>query len=400
MHPRGCRVRKGPAAPAERTQPVPERAARGFRAGLLASAAVPAAPDSDAVRAPGHGPGAAERLPSELGAADDVTGGAGGSRPARWTPWRVLFASALCVATVETVGHFTIQSRVVEAADWRAAAEHLRAELQPTDALLLAPEWVSPVARVALGDLMTEQRAAYSDLAGFTRAVEVSARGRRHPHLAGREATRATRVGALTIREYELGPSPVLYDLTDHVEEAQVALRRQSGEQPCAWRTGALGRGGLGAGPLMPAGRFECDPRHPWVFVGRTINEDLDLQPRRCVWQHPAEAGSSVVTTFEDVPLGARLVLHAGLYYEHERMREHPPFELRVHVNGREVGHMTHRDGDGWKRLEASTGEAGSDPTRRGQVQIEVSADNPHLRSVCWAADIRSAARASGEVLP
>jgi hypothetical protein len=313
----------------------------------------------------------------------------------------VLFACALCVAVVETVGHFTIQARVVPDGDWQAAAGHLRqANLSPTDALLLAPDWVSPVARVALGDLMTEQRAAYSDLAGFTRAFELSARGRRHPALTGLDATEVTRVGMLTVREYALGPSPVLYDLTDHLEHASVSLHRRDEVLPCPWRTGRLGRGGLGAGPLMPAARFECDPRHPWVFVGRTINEDLDLRPRRCVWQHPPEAGSRVVTTFEDVPLGARLVLHAGLYYEHERMREHPPFELRVYVDGAEVAHMTHRDGDGWKRLEAETGAAGARADRRGQVQIEVEAQDPHLRSVCWAADIRSAERTASEELP
>lgn len=323
-----------------------------------------------------------------------------GSRPARWTPWRVLFASTLTVALVEVIGHFTVQSRVVPDHDWRAAAEVLRAEVQPSDTILVAPDWASPVARMALGDLLTEPRVAYSDLAGFTRAFELSARGRRHPDLAGREPTSVRRVGALTLREYPLGPSPVLYDLTEHLEQARVSVRRRNGEQPCPWRVGPVGRGGLGAGPMMPAGRFECDPRHAWVFVGRTVNEDLELRPRRCVWQHPAEAGSSVITTFEDVPLGARLVLYAGLYYEHERMREHPPFELRVHVDGHEVAFMSHRDGDGWKRIEAVTGPAGADPTRRGQVQIEVSATEPHLRSVCWHADLRTAERRPSEEAP
>ncbi|MBK6809507.1 MAG: hypothetical protein IPG81_11510 [Sandaracinaceae bacterium] len=323
-----------------------------------------------------------------------------GSRPARWNAWRVVFASTLAVALVEVVGHYTVQSRVVPEDDWRAAAAVLRDEVQPTDTILVAPDWASPVARMALGDLMTEPRAAYSDLAGFTRAFELSARGRRHPDLVGREPTSVQRVGALTLREYALGESPVLFDLTAHLEQASVSVRRRSGEQPCPWRSSSLGRGGLGAGPMMPAARFECDPRHEWVFVGRTVNEDLHLRPRRCVWQHPAEAGSSVVTTFEDVPLGARLVLYAGLYYEHERMLEHPPFELRVHVDGQEVAHMTHRDGDGWKRIEANTGPASADPTRRGRVQVEVSAQDPHLRSVCWHADIRTAQRRPSEELP
>lgn len=337
--------------------------------------------------------------PSNVEGARDTISLPKGSRPARWNPWRVLFASTLAVAVVEVVGHFTVQSRVVPRDDWQAAAEVLRGEVQPSDTILVAPDWASPVARLALGDLMTEARVGYSDLAGFTRAFELSARGRRHPALAGLSPASVQRVGSLTLREYALGPSPVLYDLTEHLEQASVLLRRRNGEQPCPWRAGPPGRGGLGAGPMMPGERFECDSRHAWIFVGRTVNEDLDLHPRRCVWQHPAETGSSVITTFEDVPLGARLVLYAGLYYEHERMREHGPFELRVHVDGQEVAYMSHRDGDGWKRIEAVTGPAGSDPTRRGRVQIEVSAADPHLRSVCWHADIRAAERQPSEEL-
>ncbi len=172
-----------------------------------------------------------------------------GSRPARWNAWRVVFASTLAVALVEVIGHYNIQSRVVPEDDWRAAAAVLRDEVQPTDTILVAPDWASPVARMALGDLMTEPRAAYSDLAGFTRAFELSARGRRHPDLVGREPTSVQRVGALTLREYALGESPVLFDLTAHVEQASVSVRRRSGEQPCPWRSSSSGAAASAPGP-------------------------------------------------------------------------------------------------------------------------------------------------------
>ncbi len=316
-----------------------------------------------------------------------------------WTARSVLFGCVVVIAVVEILAHFVVQERVPSEDAFRDAAAYLRESAAASDAIVIAPEWYSPVARVHLGDMMTEQRAAFSDLNGFTGVYELSARGRRSAAVRGLQPDRTQRFGPLTLRHYDLGPSPLLYDLTDHIESARVALVRGAGaaatQSECPWRHGALGRGGLGAGPLMPAGRFECDPTHPWVFVGRTINEDLDLHPRRCVWQHPPEAGARVVTTYTDVPLGARLVLYAGLYYEHERMREHPPFELRVRVDGREVAQMRHRDGDGWKRIEADMG-AGA-PERRGQVEIEVSAENPHLRSVCWSAQILSGARRASE---
>jgi hypothetical protein len=59
----------------------------------------------------------------------------------------------------------------------------------------------------------------------------------------------------------------------------------------------------------------------------------------------------------------------------------------RVLVDGEERGRMTHRDGDGWARIDVPTGVA------RGELAIEVSAVEPRLRSFCWAASARTAAQ-------
>jgi hypothetical protein len=112
--------------------------------------------------------------------------------------------------------------------------------------------------------------------------------------------------------------------------------------------------------------------------------------PRYCVWQHPAGT-EPIRASFADVPLGERLVLYGGLYYEHKRNLEHGPVSVAVRVDGEEIGRMTHADGDGWKRMEASTQRAGRPRRERGTVTIEVTAPNPHLRSLCWAATTRGA---------
>jgi hypothetical protein len=127
--------------------------------------------------------------------------------------------------------------------------------------------------------------------------------------------------------------------------------------------------------------------------VGTTVQDALDLSPRYCIWQHPA-GREPIRATFEDVPLGDRIVLYGDIYYEHERDLEHGPVDVAVFVDGEQVGRMVHRDGDGWKRIVVSTQLAGRPHRARGEVRIEVSAEDPNLRSLCWAATTRSAEHA------
>ena len=48
-------------------------------------------------------------------------------------------------------------------------------------------------------------------------------------------------------------------------------------------------------------------------------------------------------------------------------------------------GGMTHRDGEDFRKLVLSSGNG----TQRGEIRIDVRADNPDKRSFCWAASTR-----------
>ncbi|HJL16835.1 MAG TPA: hypothetical protein RMH99_14320 [Sandaracinaceae bacterium LLY-WYZ-13_1] len=301
--------------------------------------------------------------------------------------WGALWLALLGVAIVELVGHFVVQARVVPDDDWARAAGLVRRAHRPGDLIVAAPGWADPLVRQALGDLIEPAEAGRSDLAGYERLWALSIRGHRPEEAPDAPAELDRAVGAVRVLRWRLPSEPVLYDFTEHVREARVTLGTGDGARRCTWRrTGRPRGGGLGAGPIQPAERHVCDPRRSWLWVGTTIQDDLDLSPRYCIWQHPA-GREPIRATFPGVPLGERLVLYGDVYYEHERHEEHGPVHVTVSVNGEPVGRMTHRDGDGWKRMEASTEVPGAGA--RGEVTVEVTAPNPHLRTFCWAATTR-----------
>jgi len=307
---------------------------------------------------------------------------------ARTIPGLLLAVAVVLVLPVaELAAHGVNRVRVVTAADWARAAAVVRPDLRDRDAVVSAPGWTDPLLRQALGDEIPLAMAGRSDLARYERLWALSIRGATPPEAPADRPVLDRRVGPVRIRRWDLGPSPVLADLVPRIPEAEVRL----GGAPCRWTPGRRGRGGgLGAGPFTPGERFVCDPKRPWLWVGATVTEDLDLEPRRCVWQHP-EGAAPVTATFGNVPLGDRIVLYAGLYYEHERARTGGPVDVRVDVDGRSVGALRHVDGDGWKRLEARTGAASPEAT--GTVAITVTSPAPRFRSLCWAATTRAGHR-------
>lgn len=294
------------------------------------------------------------------------------------------------IAVIEIIGHFVVRSRVVPEADWRAAATFVRAERREGDRVVVAPAWADPVLRVHFRDLISLRDAAAPDLDRYTRLWVVSIRGHRSPLEPRREPHLDRSFGAVRVRRFGLGPSRTLYDFVDHLAEAEVALEREGRSEPCRYqRRAPVGPGGLAAGPMWPAERFQCDASRPWLWVGETVLTDLELEPRRCIWQHPA-GKEPIRTTFRDVPLGDRLVVHGGIHYYQERDLGRAPVRLVIRVDGEPIGEMIHRDGDGWKRIEART------PARaHGEVTFEVTANDPHLRTFCWSATVQDGERTS-----
>lgn len=295
-------------------------------------------------------------------------------RPTAWA-W-VLIAG---LALFELVAHFSIRATIPSDESWEAASAFVRARYQPSDRIVASPFWTDPIVRAQLADLLTMRMAALPDASGVDRIWELGVRG-----ASSRDEPPALEehFGAVRVRMWSLRGAELVYDFVDEIENAEVELLGSDGSKTCPWRNTPPARGGLERGPMTPAERFICDRRRPWLWVGATVLTDLNLQPRRCIWQHPA-GPDPVRVSYRDVPLGDRLVVRAGVDYQVERGREHAPVRLRVWIEERLAGELFHEDGDGWSGFEVDTSELGLE---RATVRFETTADNPDKRLFCWSA--------------
>ncbi|HEY6877854.1 MAG TPA: hypothetical protein VI299_07530 [Polyangiales bacterium] len=314
----------------------------------------------------------------------------------RWaSPWWLLF---LGLAIAEVVALGVREHRVPAESDWSAAAEHVRARLDARDgkdAITVAPGWADPLLRLYLGDRMSVRMSGRADLDGYERLWVLSIRGARAADAPVRQPDYTETFGRVRVERYDLGRSTVLIDLVDALPTARVERVLDGVPEPCALRTfpPSVLQGGLGGGVVAPRQRFQCDFERPWLWVGVTVIEALDLSPKRCIWTHP-QGKEPIVVTYRQVPLGQRIVLHGGLDYHDERDTNKAPVQLRVFVDGKEAADLTHHDGDGMKRWEVDLRKTfGTAIPPTGELRLEVTTPEPFRRSFCWTGTVESAAR-------
>ena len=112
---------------------------------------------------------------------------------------------------------------------------------------------------------------------------------------------------------------------------------------------------------------------------------DLSYTPRRCVLMHPTESNMTVV--YPPGPIGTKVVAYVGLHVFAEREKAKAPVHARISVDGHEVAHARHVDGDGWLRFEGSTAEHAG---KSLPVKVETWAEgSPQYRIACVAAELR-----------
>jgi hypothetical protein len=222
-------------------------------------------------------------------------------------------------------------------ADWRAAADEVRAGLKDGDLIVFAPRWADQVGRSHLGDVMPLEMVAHADTDRYARIWEVAIRGAHSDELAGAKQVRESYHGRVRVTLYEKPREEVLYDFTSHAATARVI-----------------------------AGRAEP----------RTL--EVDYRPRRGIL---APAPASI--EFSDVPLGGKLVGYTGLHDYFSRKNSDAPVDFVVRIDGAEKLRVRHQNDEGWRRFEIVT------PAGSHAVQFEISSPSPAWRTFGFHAEVR-----------
>ncbi len=298
------------------------------------------------------------------------------SRPRRRVTWPWVI---VLVACVELVGHFVFARAMPDIASYDRLEDPLASRARAGDALIVSPRWAEPMVRKALGERGLEMVAPSLD---HTSVIEVSVNGRRSERHANWVVTQSRDVGPFALRRLRRpnGVTPITNFVKRFADADDVTVH--AGAEPCRYnRLARPVAGGLGGHPTFPSQRFEC-PRLPQIAVGVTVIADERWRPRRCILAHPPPSGELVVR-FAQVPLGGRIVGHAGLDWMLERARRGAPISMRVIVDGRELLTNIHADGDGWARFEASVPNGDH---RLHDVAFAIASPGTRARHFCFEA--------------
>lgn len=157
----------------------------------------------------------------------------------------------------------------------------------------------------------------------------------------------------------------VLYDMGDNLTKARVGLSNST-RGPCSrsW------------------GRFICGPQE-WQHVYQTVVEFLDTPMRRCIWAHPQDGGS-LVMSFDAVPTGHALIGYYGV--ARSGGTRNTPVTLHIAVDAEPVHEVrTTRDG----RVEVFEVPLHSHADKDAlEITFSVDTSNSGQRHFCFNAQV------------
>lgn len=306
-------------------------------------------------------------------------------------PWkRWAFAIVPAVGVIELVLHVAQTHGAPSDADWERAKLEISLTAKPEDLVVVAPDWVDPLAREKLGgDILTIEREARPDATRFPRAIELSMRGKHLVEFAQWKVAQTKDVGPFVLTTFE-NPAPmkVIDDLLSHMASRKMKVFRLDRPDGYGWGSECqrqlLGSesGNIGFGPAIPADRFTCKGGE---IVGISVVPDLDYVPRRC-FLAPPPGNATVRVEFSEVHFGKALHGHHGISVHAERDLTGAPVNILFRSGPIVLGKYVHRDGDGWKGFEADTSDLAGTV---GELAVEISATNGANRQYCFEADTR-----------
>jgi hypothetical protein len=244
--------------------------------------------------------------------------------------------------------------------DWTALRLHLEEKLGPEDGLTLGARWLEPLARHELGDALlsagrlgtpaeTWPRFAIVAEPGFRQSVDAHVLEESHAF------------GSLVVHWYRARePFRVLERLQESLSTATVTTSNEDHEVACSLGEYGVVSGNLGSGPAWPSKRFFC----AGTSVARAFVTDTDYRAHDAIYMDVPGDGRAVVVRYASRAVGTAIRGGVGLYVEAEREGKGAPVVLEWLVDGRTVGTVTHRDGEGWKAFEFPTAASAGAPAK------------------------------------
>jgi hypothetical protein len=301
---------------------------------------------------------------------------------------RLLWLLLPGLGAAELAAHVWLAARAPREAEWRELARAVLSEKRPGEPVVVAPAWAEPFAREAFGDrAFPLDELARSDDAAFPRLLEVSALGARYEPARSWRVVSQAEHGRFTLRVLE-NPAPlrVRYRFIEHVNprELSVALVRGAQVFPCEYSEHApVAAGGLHGEVAFPRERFLCGGG-PASFVGVTIIDDQQYEPRRCIWAAPPP-GFTLRLTFSRVPLGSALRGFGGLSYFLFRDSHAAPVTLDATSEGVRLGSYVHQDAWGFHPFRLATAAHAG---RTADVELALHAGETPQRDFCFTLEV------------
>ena len=270
--------------------------------------------------------------------------------------------------------------------DWARVKASLDEGLAADDGIVVGARWLEPLARHALGDDVLTRARVGAPVNTWPRLAVIAESGRGSVP-EGYAEERVARAGALEVRFARAEhPFSVRARAEASLPESQALVEADGQETPCAWGTYGVVAGNLGAGPAWPTDRFVC----PGANVARSFVTDTTYRAHDAIFVDVPGDGRTVVVRFASGAIGTAVRGGFGLYVEAERDGKGAPVFLEWRVDGRTIGSLVHRDGEGWKSFELATGLA---PSTLGRAELRLRSPGGQRRLVGVSAAFVEVAR-------
>lgn len=257
-------------------------------------------------------------------------------------------AAFLVLVALWEVWAATTAGRDVPPSDaWQRASATVRKEYRPGDRIVFAPDWIDPVGRMHLGDLIPVDVAGAMDDARYRTVWELSIRGAESRYSRGRQVEWRGDFGGVHVRRLVREPAVVVTDFL------------------------------AGLGRVQVSGRARGRPR--------VVLAEVAFEPHRCVQVEPLP-GQTVRIAYPGVRLGTELVGYVGLADIFTRRDVRDPGRLEVEIDGRVVARAEFGVDRGWVRFSAPT-----EPSEAASVVFAATAvgRGARQRLICFAAEAR-----------